>query len=49
MQSVRQLEGFPETYNPGYFLIRIALVTLALLVLVQAIADALRPPRAGPP
>jgi TRAP-type C4-dicarboxylate transport system permease small subunit len=49
IQSVRQLEGFPETYNPGYFLIRIALVTLALLVLVQAIADALRPPRAGPP
>jgi TRAP-type mannitol/chloroaromatic compound transport system permease small subunit len=47
IQSVRQLEGFPETYNPGYFLIRIALVALALLVLVQAIADALRPPRAG--
>ena len=48
-QSVRQLEAFPETYNPGYFLIRIALVVLALLVLVQAIADALRPPRAGSP
>jgi TRAP-type C4-dicarboxylate transport system permease small subunit len=47
IQSVRQLEGFPETYNPGYFLIRIALVALALLVLVQAIADALRPSRSG--
>lgn len=47
IQSVRQLEGFPETYNPGYFLIRIALVALALLVLVQAITDALRPHPAG--
>jgi len=44
VQSVRQLEGFPETYNPGYFLIRVALVVLALLVLAQAIADVLRPP-----
>ena len=47
IQSVRQLEGFPETYNPGYFLIRIALVALAWLVLVQAITDALRPRPAG--
>jgi len=43
VQSVRQLEGFPETYNPGYFLIRVALVVLALLVLAQAIVDVLRP------
>lgn len=49
VQSVRQLEAFPETYNPGYFLIRCALVLLALLVLAQAIVDVLRPPdrRAG--
>jgi TRAP-type C4-dicarboxylate transport system permease small subunit len=40
-QSVRQLEAFPETYNPGYFVIRIALVVLALLALLQALAGAL--------
>jgi TRAP-type C4-dicarboxylate transport system permease small subunit len=43
VQSVRQLEGFPETYNPGYFLVRVALVVLTLLILAQAIVDALRP------
>jgi TRAP-type mannitol/chloroaromatic compound transport system permease small subunit len=43
VQSVRQLESFPETYNPGYFLIRIALVVLTLLTLAQAIVTALRP------
>jgi TRAP-type mannitol/chloroaromatic compound transport system permease small subunit len=35
--SIAQLEGFPETFNAGYFLIRVALVLLALLVLAQAI------------
>jgi TRAP-type C4-dicarboxylate transport system permease small subunit len=43
VQSVRQLEGFPETYNPGYFLIRIALVILTVLVLAQAIVGAFGP------
>ena len=42
VQSVRQLESFPETYNPGYFLIRAALVVLTVLILVQAIVMALR-------
>ena len=37
LQSLLQLESFPETFNPGYFLIRVALVLLALLVLAQAI------------
>lgn len=41
VQSVRQLEAFPDTFNPGYFIIRIALTLLALLVLLQAILDAL--------
>ena len=45
VQSVRQLESFPETYNPGYFLIRAALVVLTLLILAQAIVMALRPAR----
>jgi TRAP-type mannitol/chloroaromatic compound transport system permease small subunit len=41
-QSVRQLEAFPETFNPGYFVLKIALLLAALLVLIQALQDALR-------
>jgi TRAP-type mannitol/chloroaromatic compound transport system permease small subunit len=41
-QSVRQLEAFPETFNPGYFLLKIALLLAAVLVLIQALLDALR-------
>ena len=49
MQSVRQLEAFPETFNPGYFVLRIAVVLTALLVLVQALLDVVvkRSPRAA--
>ncbi|MEP7329753.1 MAG: TRAP transporter small permease subunit [Betaproteobacteria bacterium] len=43
VQSVLQFEGFPETFNPGYFMIRVALVLMALLVLAQAVVDAARP------
>jgi len=43
VQSVRQLEAFPDTFNPGYFVIRIALALLALLVLMQALIDAFAP------
>jgi TRAP-type C4-dicarboxylate transport system permease small subunit len=43
VQSVRQLEAFPETFNPGYFVIRSALALLASLVLVQALLDAFDP------
>ena len=42
-QSLRQLEQFPDTYNPGYFMIKLALWLLAGLLLLQAIVDALRP------
>jgi TRAP-type mannitol/chloroaromatic compound transport system permease small subunit len=41
-QSVRQLEAFPETYNPGYFILKIALLLAMLLVLLQALLDAFR-------
>jgi TRAP-type mannitol/chloroaromatic compound transport system permease small subunit len=41
-QSVRQLEAFPETFNPGYFVLKIALLLAALLVLLQALLDGLR-------
>ena len=49
MQSVRQLEAFPETFNPGYFVLRIAVVLTALLVLIQALLDVVvkRSPRAA--
>jgi TRAP-type mannitol/chloroaromatic compound transport system permease small subunit len=40
-QSVSQLESFPETYNPGYFLVKLAAWGLALLVFLQAVADLL--------
>ena len=37
--SLLQLERFPETRDPGYFLVRLAALLLAALVLVQAILD----------
>ena len=37
--SLLQLERFPETLNPGYFLVRLATLLLAALVLAQAILD----------
>lgn len=40
-QALRLLEGFPETLNPGYFLVRGAGFVLAALVLLQAIRDLL--------
>jgi len=42
-QSVAQLESFPETYNPGYFVIKSAVALLAGLVLIQALLQVLRP------
>ena len=42
LQSVMQLESFPESFNPGYFTIKIALWLLALLVLLQALIDSMR-------
>ena len=46
-QSVRQLERFPETYNPGYFVLRLALLLAALLVLLQALHDVFRGGESG--
>ena len=39
-QSLRQLEAFPETFNPGYFMLKGALLLAMLLVLLQALLDA---------
>jgi TRAP-type mannitol/chloroaromatic compound transport system permease small subunit len=38
-RSALVLERFPDTFNPGYFLIKVAAVVLALLALLQAILD----------
>ena len=43
--SIVQLERFPETINPGYFLIRVAVLMLAVLILAQAVLDVVMPPR----
>jgi TRAP-type mannitol/chloroaromatic compound transport system permease small subunit len=47
--SLLSFEGFPDTYNPGYFIIKLALWVLAGLVLAQAVLDIARPrPEATP-
>lgn len=44
VQSVQQLDAFPDTFNPGYFVIKIAVALLAVLVLLQAVSDCVRGP-----
>src|SRR6185437_11703139 len=44
-RSLAELEGFPETYNPGYFIIKGCVWLLALLILLQALIDLMRPSR----
>jgi hypothetical protein len=39
---VRALERFPESLNPGYFVIEIALLLLALVMAAQAVLDLAR-------
>jgi TRAP-type C4-dicarboxylate transport system permease small subunit len=43
-RSVSALEAFPETYNPGYFALKVALATLTLAALAQALVDVFRMP-----
>ncbi len=38
-KSLRDLEAFPDTGNPGYFLIVMSMWLLTLLVLLQALVD----------
>ena len=47
LNSVRQMERFSEGLTPGYFVVRFALVLLALLVLQNAVAQALDAWRQG--
>jgi TRAP-type C4-dicarboxylate transport system permease small subunit len=45
LNSIRGLEAFPDTNNPGYFLIKTALWILAGLMLAQAAIDLAQPRR----
>ena len=39
LQSLLSLEHFPDTRNPGYFIIRLSALLLALLVFAQALIE----------
>jgi TRAP-type mannitol/chloroaromatic compound transport system permease small subunit len=41
-RSLRAFEAFPESYNPGYFLVKVSALLLAFLLLAQALLDVLR-------
>ncbi|SEB21882.1 C4-dicarboxylate ABC transporter substrate-binding protein [Variovorax sp. YR216] len=41
-QSVRALELFPDSFNPGYFMIKVALMLMGLLMAAQAALDLVR-------
>jgi TRAP-type C4-dicarboxylate transport system permease small subunit len=45
IQSVRQLERFPDSFNPGYFLIKLAGLVLAVLAGYDAFRLLMRKPR----
>jgi TRAP-type mannitol/chloroaromatic compound transport system permease small subunit len=42
VQSARQLESFPDTFNPGYFVLKLAVVLLAAAVALEALVVAFR-------
>ena len=46
LTSLRGLEAFQDSGNPGYFWIKLALWVMAVLVLGQAIVDIFRPGKA---
>lgn len=41
--SALLLERFPDTGNPGYFIIKLALLLMALLVLIEGVLELLSP------
>ena len=43
VSSLQLHETFPDTANPGYFIIKLALWLMALLILAQALVDIGRP------
>jgi TRAP-type mannitol/chloroaromatic compound transport system permease small subunit len=42
--STLLLERFPDTGNPGYFIIKLALLLMALLVLIEGVLELMAPP-----
>ena len=49
LNSARGLERFPDTFDPGYFMIKIALMLLALLMLIEGVIELSRPRMAKQP
>jgi TRAP-type mannitol/chloroaromatic compound transport system permease small subunit len=49
LNATRGLERFPDTFNPGYFMIKIALLLLALLMLIEGVIELSRPRMAQRP
>jgi TRAP-type mannitol/chloroaromatic compound transport system permease small subunit len=47
LSSLLGLESFPDTNNPGYFVIKAALWMMAVLIIAQALADLFRPAQSG--
>jgi TRAP-type mannitol/chloroaromatic compound transport system permease small subunit len=47
VSSLLAREAFPDTANPGYFVVKLALWVLAGLMLVQALVDLIRPDPRG--
>jgi len=45
--SLRDLEAFQDSGNPGYFLVKLALYFMAVLILGQSLVDIFRPPAVG--
>lgn len=41
--SLREAEAFPDTANPGYFIIKLALWLMTFLILAQAAVDIAKP------
>ncbi|MFS2099083.1 C4-dicarboxylate ABC transporter substrate-binding protein [Variovorax sp. Varisp85] len=39
LRAVAAFELFPDTFNPGYFMIKVALLLLAVLLAVQSVLD----------
>jgi TRAP-type mannitol/chloroaromatic compound transport system permease small subunit len=47
VSSVQHLEAFQDSGNPGYFLIKLALWLMAVVVIAQAVVDVFSPAKAG--
>jgi TRAP-type C4-dicarboxylate transport system permease small subunit len=43
LPSLQELEAFPDTYNPGYFILKLALWLMTIVLLAQAALDIARP------